>query len=277
LASPAILDAVHRRERFDNIRLRADDWPQFLTMASRNYVTYWSPTNLLFPGSEGMPNLPHAAKMGYAEFLALLTGVGLLVCRPRRPFAAPLLLFLLLAPVPASITNTIAPSRVLFALPIFAVVMGYGAERWVRWLGGRIGWAMVGLGTLATTAIVVVDLTWNANRHLDQFFWNDQRRIIEKLLERPESIKIVDARLPFSKEYAIHVDQATPRDVLGCMVNEAPPPPGTPITFQRFTWGPLDRIPLEPGTAIATNRGLPIPGTRIVEEDGRFQIVVTDK
>lgn len=276
LAVPAVMDAVHRRERFDDIRLRADDWPQFLTAAAKNYVTYWSPTYLLFPGSEGMPDLPHAAKMGYAEFLALATGVGLLVFRPRQPFAISLLFFLFLAPVPASITNTIAPSRVLFALPILGVVMGAGAERWIHWLGGPKGWSIVGLGTLVTTAIVVVDLAWYVNPHLDQFFWNDQRRIIEKLLGRPEALKVVDARLPFSEEYAIYIDQATPREVLGCMVNEAPPPPGTPITFQTLTWAPLDRIRLGPGTAIATDRALTIPGAHAVAVDGRFQILVVN-
>lgn len=276
LAAPAILGAVHRRERFEDIRLRADDWPRFLATAAKNYATYWSPTYLWLPGSEGMPDLPHAAKMGYAEFVALLMGVGLIAFRPRQPFRMSLLLFLLLSPVPASITNSIAPSRFLFTLPILAVVMGAGAERGIHWLGGRIGWAIVGLGTLVTTAIVAVDLIWYAHRHLDQFFWNDERRIIETLLDRPETFQVVDMRLPFSREYAMYVAQATPREVLGPMANDVPIAPGAPIAFQKLTWGPLDKIPLRPGTAIATRRGWTIPGARTVADDGRFQILVVD-
>lgn len=260
------------RARFEQIRLHADSWPTFARRAAAQYATYWSPQYLVLPHAWGfeqiqaMPDLPTSGKLSVVEGFALAAGLFVLLGRRGVAYRRPLITFLLLAAVPAALTNTIAPSRLLFALPALAFVMGLGAERWTAAAGRRFGGGSLLVGCAIAAGVAAADLAWRAEEWLGEFFLCDQRRILEALMERPEPVRIVDAALPFVFEYAIYASGASAKDVLA----ERPSLPGLYL-------GRLDRGVLPPGAVVAARRDRTTPNGETVMEIGRYKIVKTQE
>ena len=232
-------------------------------------ATYWSPTYLMAPKSEGMPDLPGASKMGYAEWGCLMLGMGTLLFAPFKPWHLALLVSALLAVVPAAFTNTIAPSRILWALPTFTIIMGLGTDTLTRLIGARISSIVLAMGIIITTSLVANDLAQNVRGHLDTFFWGDAERMAKRLHDEPGAVKIADVSIPYITEEIIHAT-GVPAEQFQGRVNE--------ITAGRI---PLARIVirtpnilnLTPGTAMLTWIDRPTPGWETVAEAGRFKIV----
>lgn len=232
-------------------------------------ATYWSPTYLIAPYSEGLPDFPWASKMGYAEWVCLMVGAGSLILRPWKVWNLSLLIAAILSVVPAAFTSTIAPSRVFFALPVLVIIMAQGTELLFRWWGSRITTILLTSGVGVTTVLISYDLTFRLNEHLSTFFWRDAALAVERLHSSPGDTKFVDAQIPFIPEEVIHVTRAPIQEYQGkihhVVANEIPIGGLTLIL-------PRPRV-FPPGSLLLTWREQPTPPGELIFETGRFKIV----
>lgn len=267
LSVPAITHSLSPEgsSRFDSIRIKGDSPGDVVWGVTRNYLTYWSPRQQLAPDSEGMPTWPTAPKRGYVEWLTLMVGLVVLASpSTRRPpgtvetenpsMQIPLLIFALLAFLPAAVTETIAPSRVVHAAPVLSVIAGLG----ISWLATRLPAMLVrsaaGIGVAMTVALIGYDITLGSQDTFDLFFWNDERRLAERLATDEGPNRFVDATLPFIEEYARYAHERSASR--------------WPISLTDW-----DRARPQPGKRVLTWAARPTPGWREVARDGRFKIV----
>jgi 4-amino-4-deoxy-L-arabinose transferase-like glycosyltransferase len=205
--------------RFDVIRLHGSGPADLVGQAVRHYFTYWSPTYLIVPsGAGGLTFLPHSGMVGCAELLCLLSGVlFLLIGRPAHWRL--LMLFLLLYPVPAAVTQSIAPSRVLIGVPALQLVAGYGAARLASGARRLVLGSTILLGAGLSAVPVIADLWLPAPTPLDQHFCGPEYRAIRDALALATSndLVVIDAVLPFAPTYAIYIARPAVRDFQGNM------------------------------------------------------------
>ena len=190
--------------RYRQIGLRADSVLGYLIGFTQNYVTYFSPRYLLFPQGGGAPDLPFAGKIGYTEFGCVLAGLVFL-CRDRPRSTRLVVLLLILFAIPAATTRTIASDRVLFGMPIFCLVAGWGASRLSLPAKGRRPWIIGALvaGSLVTAGMTMGDLLTTTRPHLDLFFYGPSRRLVAAAVaaRHPDDRVILDPRIPYANLY----------------------------------------------------------------------------
>ncbi|MGL4463128.1 MAG: hypothetical protein ACRC1K_13350 [Planctomycetia bacterium] len=146
--------------RWNAIRATGDSVGDTLVTVVRQYATYWSPGYLLGLNS-GQPLLPIGGRFGSVETVAFYAGVALLL-RRRPPGWVFWTALLLLLPLPAALSATIAPSRVAGGLPAAAVVMGLAAAAAVDRLRSRSDRPTGSPWRWAATALLVAAPSWTA-------------------------------------------------------------------------------------------------------------------
>jgi 4-amino-4-deoxy-L-arabinose transferase-like glycosyltransferase len=248
--------------RYRQIGIQADSAAGYLAQVARNYATYYSPAYLLLPQGGGAPDLPFAGKLGYPEFACLLVGAVCLL-RDRPPATRLLLLLLLLFPIPAATTGTIASGRVLFGMPILCLAAGYGASRLVG--AGRRPWAAAALiaGSLATAGLTMLDLLTTTPPHLDLFFYGPTRRVVAAAIElrRPDERLILDPRVRHA--YLYYLALARPPVVADGPKRVFVVPPSEALAA----------VPALQGVFVTTSAE-PIPGTRVLYRGEFFSVKV---
>ena len=242
---------------------------QFVSQKLLRAMTYWSPSYFLFPLSPGLPDLPWASKMGYAEWGCFMIGMATLLFTPFRPWHFPMLMAAVFAVIPAALTNTIAPSRILFTLPLFTIVMGIGTESLNQWIGRRATMTILSLGIFATSILVANDLAFHANKHLDDPLWCDAARMSRQLHELPGSPKWADATIPFISEEIIHATDVSLEQYQGRMVDIV----AGKISLAGITLTSNVTAGILPGTLLLTWRETSTANWELVAQDGKFKIV----
>jgi hypothetical protein len=135
-------------------------------------------------------------------------------------------------------------------------------------------WFAVGVAAsaLAWTVVIGRDLAFESRRHLDEFFWQDLRRITQFAADNRRQTWI-DVSIPFVQEAYVHASNIGPDQYAVRWVEEVDSPPCV-LSWLPAALGQLGDMPiLDEETQTLTWRNRPTPGMVTVHEDGRFKLV----